>query len=75
MTEVTENTISYEKNGQTYTITDADTLVFANGYHVDAAVEEMLKEAGVSYQLIGDGRKVGNLKDAISDGYQTAKGL
>ncbi|MBQ7839421.1 MAG: FAD-dependent oxidoreductase [Lachnospiraceae bacterium] len=75
VTEVTENTISYEKNGQTYTITDADTLVFANGYHVDVAVEDMLKEAGVSYQLIGDGRKVGNLKDAISDGYQTAKGL
>lgn len=75
VTGVTQDTITYEKNGQIHTIADADTLVFANGYHIDAAVEEMLKEAGVSYHLIGDGHKVGNLKDAISEGYQTAKDL
>ena len=73
VTEVTETTISYEQNGETKVITDADTLIFANGYHVDPAMEEMLKAAGVTYHLIGDGLKVGNLKDAISGAYELTK--
>ena len=56
-------------------ITDADTLVFANGYHVDATFEEMLKEAGSHYHLIGDGEKVGNLKDAITRAYEVVKNI
>ena len=72
---VTEDTITYEQNGETHVITDADTLVFATGYHVDPAMEEMLKAAGVTYHLIGDGLKVGNLKDAISGAYELAKEL
>ena len=54
---------------------DADTLIFATGYHVDPTMEEMLKEAGMTYHLIGDGCKVGNIKDAISQGYTVAKDL
>lgn len=75
VTVVTEDTITYEQNGEKHTITDADTLIFANGYHVDPAIEEMLKNAGVSYHLIGDGLKVGNLKDAITGAYNLAKEL
>lgn len=75
VTAVTEDTITYEQHGTLHTITDADTLVFANGYHIESGVEDMLKEAGVSYQLIGDGYKVGNIKDAISESYQVAKAL
>lgn len=75
VTAVTESTITYEQNGEEHTITDADTLIFANGYHVDPAMEEMLKNAGVSYYLIGDGLKVGNLKDAITGAYNLAKDL
>lgn len=75
VTAVTEDTITYEQHGKEYVITDADTLVFANGYHIESGVEDMLKEAGVSYQLIGDGHKVGNIKDAISESYQVAKAL
>ena len=75
VTAVTEDTITYEQHGKEYVITDADTLVFANGYHIESTVEDMLKEAGVSYQLIGDGHKVGNIKDAISESYQVAKAL
>jgi hypothetical protein len=33
----------------------------------------MLKTANVSYHLIGDGNKVGNLKDAIHQGWQLMK--
>ena len=56
-------------------IKDADTLVFANGYHIESAMEDMLKEAGVSYQLLGDGAKIGNIKDAISGAYEIARNL
>ncbi len=75
VTGTTENTITYEQNGKEVTIEDADTLIFANGYHVDNTIEEMLKEAGATYHLIGDGHKVGNIKDAISEGYETARTL
>ena len=75
VTKVTEDAIYYEQNGQEHIIADADTLVFANGYHVDPTMEEMLQNAGVNYQLIGDGLKVGNLKDAIGGAYQLAKDL
>lgn len=71
----TEDSITYEQNGQEYTISDADTLVFANGYHIDSSMEDMLKEVNVNYHLIGDGHKVGTIKDAVSEGYQTAKDL
>ena len=75
VTSVTESTIAFEKDGTEYLIKDADTLIFANGYHIDSAVEEMLKATGVSYCLIGDGAKVGNIKDAISGAYEIARNL
>ena len=56
-------------------IRDADTLIFANGYHVDSAVEDMLKAAGATYHLIGDGAKVGNIKDAITAAWELAREL
>ena len=75
VTAVTEDTIIYEQDGAEHKITDADTLVFATGYHIESTTEDMLKEAGVSYQLLGDGHKVGNIKDAITEAYQVAKNL
>ena len=73
VTSTTETTITYEQNGKEYVITDADTLVFANGYHVEKDVEDMLKDAGCFYHLIGDGNKVGNIKDAIQQGWEEGK--
>ncbi len=75
VTAVTEDTITFEKDGTEYVIRDADTLVFANGYHVDSTMEDMLKAAGAVYHLIGDGAKVGNIKDAISGAYEIARTL
>lgn len=65
--------IYYSKDGIEYCIDDADTLVFASGYKVNSETEDMLKECGVTYHMIGDAKQVGNLKDTISDGYETAK--
>ena len=75
VTSVTADTIAFERDGVEYTIKDADTLVFANGYHVESAMEDMLKQSDVTYHLIGDGAKVGNIKDAISGAYELAKNL
>ena len=70
-----ENIFSYEKDGIEHHITNANTLIFANGYHVDPSIEEMLKELNMTYYLIGDGHKVGNIKDAINEGYEITKAI
>ena len=72
---VEEDKIYYSQNGQEAVIDDADTLVFAVGYKPDPEVKEMLDQAGVTYYVIGDAEKTGNLKDAISRGYEIAKAL
>ena len=72
---VEESAIHYTKGGNSYVIDDADTLVFATGYKVDPAMEEMLKAAGATYHMVGDAGTVGNLKDAISTGYEIARTL
>ncbi len=72
---VEEDKIFYSKDEQEYCINDADTLVFALGYRVDPSVEDMLKEAKVKYHMIGDSNKVGNLKDAVYDGYEIVKNI
>lgn len=72
---VEEDKIYYTQNGEQHCIGDADTLVFASGYKTDPSLEEMLKEAGVSYHIIGDAQKPGNIKDAILQGYETAKSI
>lgn len=67
--------IYYVKDEEEHCISDADTLVFAGGYKVNPAMEEMLREAHVNYHLIGDARQPGNIKDAVSQGYETARQL
>ena len=70
-----DKTITYLQNDKECKIENVDTLIFAVGYHVDPAMEEMLKEVGVSYHMIGDCNKVGNIKDAISQGYEVTRKL
>ncbi len=72
---VNHDDIYYIKDGVEHCISGADTLIFAAGYKAGPAMEEMLKAAGVTYYMIGDASKVGNIKDAIGAGYQTAKAL
>lgn len=72
---VEEDKIYYTKDGTGHCIADADTLVFAVGYKTDPKMEELLSESGLRCHLIGDARKPGNIKDAIAQGYETAKAL
>ena len=73
--EVSNDTISYSKDGSTHQITDADTLVLAMGYRSNATLQEQLTETGISYSVLGDCKQLGNIKDAISQGYELARTL
>lgn len=70
VTKVDETTITYEKDGQEYQITDADTLVFAVGYAPNKVENEAMEDR---IHFIGDCNQVGNLKDAIQAANQLAK--
>ena len=69
------STIIYEQAGKEHVLDNVDTLIFACGYHIDPAMEDMLKEANATYHLIGDGEKVGNLRDAITRAYEVVKNI
>ena len=72
---VTETEINYTQDDVTHTIKDADTLIFAAGYKKNPAVEEMLKESGLNYHMIGDAHEIGNIKTAITEAYNLTKDL
>lgn len=72
---VTETEINYTQDDMTHTIKDADTLIFAAGYKKNPAVEEMLQASGLNYHMIGDAHEIGNIKTAITEGYNIAKDL
>lgn len=70
VTKVDETTITYEKDGQEYHITDADTLIFAVGY-----APNKVENTEERVHFIGDCDKVGTLKDAIAAGHKLAEEL
>lgn len=72
---VEEDKIYYSQKGTMHCIDDADTLIFAVGYHTDDTMSNMLKELHRTYHVIGDADHIGNIKDAIHAGYETAKDL
>lgn len=72
---VEEDKIYYSMKGTMHCIDDADTLIFAVGYHTDDTMSNMLKELHRTYHVIGDADHIGNIKDAIHAGYETAKSL
>lgn len=75
MEKVEKDKIYYTKNGRTECIDDADTLIFAVGYHSDPTLKLLLEECGMTYHMIGDANHTGTIKDAIHDGYETARSI
>ncbi len=75
VTEVTEDTITYEMDGETHEIEGADALVLALGYRTNTELVDNLNAAGVTVHTIGDADKPGNIRDAIGAAYAVAKGL
>ena len=68
ITGVDETTITYQKDGREYVISDADTLIFAVGY-APAPID------CTRAHFLGDCDKVGNLKDAIAAAHNFARNL
>lgn len=75
VTEVEQETIGYEKDGDTHVIEGADTLVLALGYRTNTELVDNLIAAGITVHAIGDAERPGNIRDAIGAAYAVAKGL
>ncbi|MEG0548020.1 MAG: FAD-dependent oxidoreductase [Coprobacillus sp.] len=70
---VSESTITYEMNNQTYTLEDVDTVLQAVGYYSDHQLEKLLDSLKISYDVLGDALNPGKIKNAIADAYQICK--
>lgn len=75
VTEVEQEIIGYEKDGDTHVIEGADTLVLALGYRTNTELVDNLIAAGITVHAIGDAERPGNIRDAIGAAYAVAKGL
>ena len=75
VTEVAEDTITYEMDGEAHEIEGADTLVLALGYRTNTELVDNLDAAGITVHAIGDAERPGNIRDAIGAAYAVAKGL
>lgn len=73
--KVEEDKIYYSKHGKMECIEDADTLIFAVGYHADTTLADSMERLHRVYHLIGDVEHVGTIKDAIHAGFEVAKDL
>lgn len=69
------DTIRYSKDGEVHEIKDADTLVLAMGYRPNNTLQEQMREAGIPFSALGDCKQSGNIKSAISQGYELARNL
>jgi len=65
-------TVYAERNGEHITFYDIDVIVVSTSMNSYNPLENELKGKMPVY-VIGDAKKVGNVQNAISDGYETAK--
>lgn len=65
-------TVYAERNGEHNTFDDIDIIVVSTSMKSYNPLENELKEK-IPVYVIGDAKKVGNVQDAIRDGYETAK--
>lgn len=72
---VKEDSLDYQKDGQTITLKDVDTIVEAIGYHSDNQLEETLKQMNLDYHILGDASNPGKIKNAIHDAYNLCKNI
>jgi len=75
VTEITENSVTYEENGVAKTIAGVDTIIVAMGSKSVNGLTESLKELGKPVHTIGDAEKVGKIVDAIAAGRRIAIGI
>ncbi len=69
VTEIGEDTVTYERKGKQITLDEIDTVVVAAGSKSVNTLEEVVKELGIEVEVIGDSKKVRNGLSAIYEGY------
>jgi 2,4-dienoyl-CoA reductase-like NADH-dependent reductase (Old Yellow Enzyme family)/NADPH-dependent 2,4-dienoyl-CoA reductase/sulfur reductase-like enzyme len=72
VTSITESSVSYEKDGQEYTISGVDTLIIAIGTQPVNDLEEELNKLGKPIHTIGDASCIGKIVNATSAGRKVA---
>lgn len=60
--KVTPTTLEYQKDGNTITIENVDTIIEATGYYADHELEKTLDQMQLSYNVLGDAATPGKLK-------------
>lgn len=75
VTGITENSVSYEIDGETHTIKDVDMIIVAIGTRSENTLAEEIKNSFDSVQVIGDAQAVGKIVDAVAAGRRAAISL
>lgn len=70
--KITETSVEYtDKDGKSGTI-PCDSVVMAAGFKIDRTLENALKDAGVSLQVIGNAKTPGLIYEAVHEGFFAA---
>jgi 2,4-dienoyl-CoA reductase (NADPH2) len=67
-------TVYAERNGKSITFDDIDIIIVSTSMNSYNPLENKLK-GKIPVYVIGDAKKIGNVQEAISSGYETAKEL
>lgn len=68
VTEITENAVSYETDGEEHQIKGVDMIIVAIGTQSENTLAEEIKKIMPSVQVIGDATTVGKIVDATAAG-------
>jgi NADPH-dependent 2,4-dienoyl-CoA reductase/sulfur reductase-like enzyme len=69
VTNVSDRTVTIEREGDSITLNDVDKLVLAGGGDPGVTFSKDLEGFGLEVYCIGDCRQMGGIKDAVADGY------
>lgn len=72
VTEISQTSVTYEKNEEEVTLEGVDTVIVAIGTLSENELAEALESAGKSVQVIGDANEVGKIVNATAAGRKAA---
>lgn len=72
VTEITENSVVYEKDGATYTI-ECDTVLNAAGFRANDALEDVLEEVYEDVTVVGDAVAPRKILTAVHEAYHAIR--
>ena len=73
VTEVGEHSVTYRRDGETYTLKDVDTIVSAVGLVSDLSLKGTLEELQMPFHIIGDALRPRRITNAVMEAQLTAE--